>query len=556
MIVLSPLTTGNRVTLDHGFWNIYASPNEDLILVVSFDKAIIYNLDLEKQGEFIDEEFNYDAIGFRNSVPTWSQDQKYIILDNEYYVYYLNSNDLSIQYKLHKFDDLNVSRTEARYQGHYIDPQNNLHYLRNNSLVRINPQTSVVNTVADLSYNNLTFIEALFHQNGQYVALFENQGDGVNLVILDLISNTYSPIEQYVIGGIYFAPSKPYLAFRTMITGLDPTLTIYDLETNTYATPFIFNIRISQFNLVWSHDSAEILEISPNSSEGGYERAYTDNVIKYDVVSGKKNFNFKFSRGLIYESDPVSYTWLSNSDKIVIVDWTGIGSPKLVLQDIGENAITIYSIAGYALFLFGVTSSLLLLSIYFYKKPAIYNFLTRKTNNATNSQEISDVIYEDFIVQGFAFLTLYYILASILNGNMRITGYNPEQIPVTTADILFFSFLSMLDISIIVIIMLLRGNKIKHKTAGSNIEQSAGVLLILGILIARYIQGYSYGLIHPHLTNILNYVLPLIIFVFIFWIMKIVFNSRLFSTDTKNIIAGFPMVFFLIYTFTLFISLH
>ncbi|OLS27007.1 MAG: hypothetical protein HeimC2_13500 [Candidatus Heimdallarchaeota archaeon LC_2] len=550
LVFISPITTGSRITMESGFWSVYSSPSQDKLITVSERHAFIFNLDLEKQGEFNDPEYSLPDETIRDSPPTWSKDEKYVLLQDEHYVYLLNSNNLSIKHKLSKYSDLDVVDKGNHFPLFYIDNQYNLHYLRNNSLVEFDLQTGNIETTLDLSYNNITFTYVEFHRNGDYVALFQRDFETgeVNLVVLNLVSEEYFPVEEYIIGEFSFAPSKPYLGFITTSSSRVEALTIYNIETNTYGESFPVDFSLYEYDFTWSQDSNEILRIVQNDEYGGYERAYTENVMIFNVLTGKTNFNFEYARGLVYESSPTSYAWLSEADKVAIIDWTGIGLPRLVLQNIDKNSNMIYTISGYAIILFGLLSTILLLGLYIIRNPKTYVNLKLALFNKSEF-EIAIDEYRSHVKIGFSFLILYYIFASFLNFSTNVVGEYPEQVPITTSNILFYSFLSYVDILIVGVINLYHSNVNDLRNTSSKRINNASFIFMIFMIIARYLQGYSFGIINNQIIGASILTIPFLTISFVYWAVNI---DRTIDKQTAN---SFLLIFiFIIYCLSLFVN--
>lgn len=566
VMVLSPLTTGIRSTINepsNAPLYVYSSPKQEEILTVGFKKATLYNLELEKLGEFLESSF--DA-RIDQRAPVWSQDNKYVILESDQNVYYLSSTDLSVKYTLSKYydlgltkyDELGLTNIDIRFQGSYVDDEYNLHYFRNGSIVQLNPETGIINENYQLSSNNLTLQWVKFHQEGRFVAMvYQDNDENYPLIVLDLLLNKYTNITKDLRGGYYFAPSKPYLAFETSTGIREDNLTIFDMETETYGTPIITESSYG-LDLAWSYNSDKILRINANGDhrDGTYKRQYADTVITYDVLTGEIKFNFEFNRGLIYESNARSYTWLSKNDQLVILDHGDTSNPQLIIQDIGSQGMTVYIVSGYAIVLFGLLSSLLLLSLYISNKERLYYFLKSIVVRRNEHIEFEPTLYGKYTVHGLIFIGLYYIVSSILNINMNVHGEYSLQVPIRMIDILWYSFLSFIDITIILVLILLNFKNGEPHLGLLNTTVISGAVLIVLTLLARIIQGYSFGLIDANRATYVVWFIPFLFVVFIYWIMTILYTPKHRSIKYHDSSLRYLSFIYLIYCFSLFTSIQ
>lgn len=561
-MIVSPLTTGSRIIIDDASTPsyVYSSPDEEVILTVGFEKATLYNLNLEKQGEFIDigSFYRQGSSKIYAMPPVWGHDGKFVILETDDDVYYLSTTNLSVEYRLSRFYDLDLDNSDLRFQGYRVDDGYNLHYFRNNSLVQIDPASGIIKSNYQLPYNNLTLQYGAYHPEGRYVALrYEINAsithydkENYQLVVLDLLLNKYTPIGPYGGGAIYFAPSKPYLAFATSHPSFEENITIYNIETESYGKPIIDRLRSSR-DLSWSFDAQKILSVKSNR-HGEYKRAYTESVKTYDVITGEKEFDFTFNRGDIYETSPHSYAWLSKANKLVILGKGDTISPRLIIQDINKNSITLYSVSNFAIPLFGIISSLFLLSLYIYKKPKLGDFLNNKILRRNDSSELEQREYQDYITHAMITLAGYYIISSILNFSMNVSGEYSLQVPITTLDIIYYSFLSFVDIMIILIIVLLNLNRGEFYQNSQKRTIILGTILIVLTLTTRIIQGYSFGLIDSNRAEVVILFIPFLIPAFIYWILIIV-HGQLGSSITYHH-AEYLSLIYLVYCYCLFLS--
>lgn len=558
--LIAPIFTGTRISVPDVVWEeVYHSPSEDKILLIGYSRASLFNLELKELGRYQAQDSpSYDRVRLFDIPPVWSPNEEYVILQESNEVMYLDADDMTVKYEISKYDDLKLVYEEYTMNQYFVDDLNRLHYVANDSLIYYDPINEVRTLYANLTFNNLNIFFVRFHSSGDYISIYNRLNDSAGeLLLYNILNDTFISIADSPIGRYEFAPTKPYIAIENTDDDNENTIQVYNFETDVYfpkfkSDPFIFNR-----NLSWSDDSEQIMILEPQSENVPFNKAYPDRITTYNVKSGEKDLDKVFKFGYVYESSPRAYIWLPNKEKIVILDSRAYVADSLIIQDLGENTLLLFQIAEMLFYIFGISSALLIVAFFMYRHDGLYNYYRKNYFRSESEKSIPLDYFRKVFDDGLILLNLYFIVASILNFSLY-TAQEQEQIPIPYFKLLIFSLLTYFDVIIILIIATLFMRLKLDQSDDPNIQKSLRYPIIYSItaITIKMVQGYSIGSPPTFLVGLILILTPVLIFSYI-QILRMVFTHLNRNVDRFQgpYTIVFPLIITILYGISLVVSI-